>query len=212
MSINCCGAERLFNLRAAKKELRKYKKSGAGKPTQALIDAIRSSVEDGKSLLDIGGGIGAIQWAFLKNGGAKTTDLDYSNGYLAVAEGYANENNWGDQTSFIQGDFLDESDVIEAHDFVTLDKVICCYPDYENLLDKALSKTRDTIGIVYPLGGWVAKMVAFFAKMYLKMSGNSFRPYIHPVASIRQLVLNNGFESVYSSVSFPWHVEVYRRI
>ena len=212
MSCNCCGAERLFNLKAAKKELKKYKKSGAGKPTQALINAIGSSELKDKSLLDIGGGIGAIQWNFLKNGGAKTTDMDYSDGYLEVAREYASENEWGDQTTFEQGDFLEDGDTIEKHDFVTLDKVVCCYPDYKGLLTMALSKTNHTIGMVYPLGGVIPKIVAFFAKIYLKLSGNSFQPYIHPVASIRQTVLDDGFESVHSSVSFPWHVEVYRRV
>jgi len=212
MSCNCCGAERLFNLKAAKKELKKYKKSGAGKPTQALIEAMDTSELKDKSLLDIGGGIGAIQWAFLKGGGAKTTDIDYSDGYLQVAKEYAQENEWNNQTAFQQGDFLAEGDAIERHDFVTLDKVVCCYPDYKGLLAKALSKTNHTIGMVYPLGGSIAKLVAFFAKVFLKLSGNSFRPYIHPVASIRQTVLDDGFENVHSSVSFPWHVEVYRRV
>ena len=212
MSNNCCGAERLFNLKAAKKELKKYKKSGAGKPTQALIDAISSSEMKDKSLLDVGGGIGAIQWAFIKNGGAKTTDMDYSDGYLDVAKEYAIENNWTEQTAFQQGDFLEDGDAIEKHDFVTLDKVVCCYPDYKGLLTKALNKTNHTIGMVYPLGGVVAKMVVFFAKIGLKLMGNPFHPYIHPVAFIRQTVLDQGFESVHSSVSFPWHVEVYRRI
>ncbi|MCP4461155.1 MAG: class I SAM-dependent methyltransferase [Cytophagales bacterium] len=212
MSCNCCGAERLFNLKAAKKELKKYRKSGAGKPTQALIDSLNASESKGQTLLDIGGGIGAIQWDFLQNGGKQTTDMDYSDGYLEVAKSYAKENGWSDQTVFRQGDFLEEEDSIENHDYVTLDKVICCYPDYHGLLTKALNKTNHTIGMVYPMGGSIAKFVAFFVILFLKLSGNSFRPYIHPVSSIRQTVLDEGFKSVHSSVSFPWHVEVYRRI
>jgi len=211
MSNNCCGAERLFNLKMAKKELKKYKKSGAGKSTRALNAAISATEFKDKTLLDIGGGIGAIQWHFLAHGGAKTTDMDYSDGYLEVAREYAIENDWDDQTTFCQGDFMEASGGIEKHDFVTLDKVVCCYPDYEGLLSKALSKTNHTIGLVYPLGGVVSRIVVFFAKWFLRLIGNPFHPYIHPVASVRQVVLDDGFETVHSSVSFPWHVEVYRR-
>ncbi len=212
MSNNCCGADKLFNLKAAKKELRKYKKTGTGKPTRTLIKAIGSANLEGKSLLDIGGGIGAIQWDFLKNGGARTTDLDYSDGYLEVAKTYAEENDWSDQSKFIQGDFLENGDTIESHDFVTMDKVVCCYPDYQGLLIKALNKCNHTVGLVYPIDGFVARMIMFAGRMYLRLTGNSFRPYIHPVASIRQLARDQGFESVHSSISFPWHVEVYRRV
>jgi len=212
MSNNCCGAERLFNLKAAKKELRKYKKSGPGKPTRALIEAMGTTELKDQTLLDIGGGIGAIQWDFFKKGGAKTTHLEYSEGYLEVAEEYARENSWEGQIAFIQGDFLEVANTVEKHDFVTLDKVICCYPDYKGLLSSALNKCNHTIGMVYPLGGSIANIIVFFAKLFLKLSGNQFHPYIHPVASIRRLVFDEGFESVHSSVTFPWHVEVYRRV
>src|SRR5210317_2078811 len=94
---HCCGADRLFDLKGAKKELKKYKKKGPGKSSKRIISFIFANDTLGKSLLDIGGGIGALQWAFFKQGGIKTFDVDASLGYLNVAESYAIENGYMDK-------------------------------------------------------------------------------------------------------------------
>jgi hypothetical protein len=63
--MTCCGhcrdAGDFFNDKTARKELRRYKRRGPDKPTRLLIKSIRNEGADNKSLLDIGGGIGAIQ-------------------------------------------------------------------------------------------------------------------------------------------------------
>ena len=83
---HCCGADQLFNLKGAEKELKKYRKKGPGKVTTKLIELLTGHDDlAGKTLLDIGGGIGAIQWGFLENGGKYTIDVDASNGYQHVA-------------------------------------------------------------------------------------------------------------------------------
>lgn len=211
MSHNCCGAEKIFDLKTAQKELRKYLKSGPNKATKKLIDSIGKDIPVGKSLLDIGGGIGALQWYFLSNGATSTTDIDYSTGYIEVAKSHAAEQGWASQVNYHEGDFLELANSIEAHDFVTLDKVVCCYPDYQGLLKQALSKSKEGIALVYPLGGTIAKIISYLGRIYLRLTGNTFRPYIHPVKEIRHLIASRGFEIVSSQVSFPWHVEVYKK-
>jgi len=81
----------LFDQKGAEKELKKYKKKGAGKATRKLIKEMLNFELERKSLLDIGGGVGAIQWAFLKYKGNRTIDIDASQGYLKVATEYATE-------------------------------------------------------------------------------------------------------------------------
>jgi magnesium-protoporphyrin O-methyltransferase len=212
MSSNCCGAEKVFDAKTAKKELRKYVKSGPGKATKRLLSLIGTSQLKDKSLLDIGGGIGAIQWHFLTHGGGHTSDVDYSPAYLETAKSFAIEKGWQEKVAFIEGDFLDKSDQLEPHDFVTLDKVVCCYPDYSGLLEKALNKTENSIGLVYPRDGLIAEIVAFFGRVFLKLSGNDFRPYIHKVSDIRGFIESKGFQRERYASSFPWHVELYRKI
>ena len=60
-NCQCIGIERFFDVKQAKKDLKKYRKNGAQKATKTLINAISSHNINSFSLLDIGGGIGAIQ-------------------------------------------------------------------------------------------------------------------------------------------------------
>lgn len=209
---HCCGADRLFDLKGAKKELKKYKKKGPGKSSKRLISFIFANDTLGKSLLDIGGGIGALQWAFFKQGGIKTFDVDASLGYLNVAESYAIENGYMDKAQFILGDFVDKSPEISDCDFVTLDKVVCCYPDYKALLEKAMQKCNGTIGLTYPLSGFIPKLIAQFNKLYFMIKKNPFRTYIHSPKEIEHFIEGHGFKIINKSISFPWHVQIYRRL
>ena len=209
---HCCGAEKLFDLKGARKELKKYRKKGAGKATRALIRQTFSVGIRNKSLLDIGGGIGAIQWAFLEGEGQTTTDVDASLGYLEVAQSYAEENKYDEKTHFVHGDFVDRHQDVTIADFVTLDKVLCCYPDYKALLKYAAEKCDDTIGVVYPLGGPILQIFALLNKVYFYLKKNPFRTYVHSPREVEQFICNQGFELVEKSIRFPWHVQSYRRV
>ena len=57
----CRGIEQFFDQKEASRELKGYREKGPAKSTQMLIDAIEADGIEDKTLLDIGGGVGAIQ-------------------------------------------------------------------------------------------------------------------------------------------------------
>ena len=207
---HCCGADKLFNLKSAQKELRSYKKKGPRKSTKKLLSLLSGYEQTGKSLLDIGGGIGAIQWEFVKKGGIKTTDVDSSSSYIFVASAYAKQIDHH-LASFELSDFNDVHEKINRHDFVSLDKVICCYPDYEKLLGNALNKTGTALAMTMPLGGWIPNLMKQFTNIYLFLKKNPFRTYIHSPKKVHSYIESNGFRLSEKSLSFPWLVKVYER-
>jgi len=208
---HCCGADLFFDNKAAKKQMRTYLKKGSKGVTKKLIKAIQSKENKNKSLLDIGGGVGAVQWYFLQKPDTTTTDIDASSSYLKLAQEYAQKNNWEKRAKFIQSDFIDYANQLKIHDIVTMDKVVCCYPDYHKLLTLALSKSKHTFALSYPMGGYIAKFIAEIENFYLNLKKNPFRPYIHSPKAIRELITSQGFVNVYRSTKFPWHIEVYER-
>jgi hypothetical protein len=210
---HCCGADQLFDLKGAEKELKKYKKKGPGSVTKRLIDYLSDNNKlEGKSLLDIGGGIGSIQWDFLKRGGSKTIDVDASNGYQQVAKALADEQDYSEKATFVPGDFVDKSAEIPKVDFVTMDKVLCCYPDYQSLLEAALNKCNESIIISFPLGGPIAGLYVGIENFYFKLRNIAFSTFIHPPKQIESFITDHGFEITQKSISFPWHIQAYRRI
>ena len=209
---HCLDANNFFDAKTARKELKKYLRKGVANPTKKLIDMIKEKDIRGNSLLDIGGGIGAIQFELYKEGISKSTDVDASDAYLDVVKAQAHERKVINKMKFIKGDFVDVADQVEMHDIVTLDKVICCYPNVRELLTASLNKCNKYYGVIYPLDGIIANALTFFARIYFKIIKSTFRPYIHLHREVNQQIIEHGFIKSHESLSFPWKVYVYERV
>ncbi len=208
---HCCGADLLFDAKRAKKEYKVYLKKGPQRVTKKLIQQLEK-VELKESLLDVGGGIGTIQWWFLNKGGKHTVGVDASSGYLALAKDHAIKNNLQERSRFIMGDFTTLAEELPAVDHVALDKVICCYPDFESIINLACSKTSQTISLSYPMDGLIADIFRGLGVVFMKLIQNPFKPYVHRVASVRALFIENGFIRIENTLSFPWYIETYRKV
>jgi Methyltransferase domain len=207
---HCCGADLFFDKKTAKKQYKSYIKKGPSRVTKKLIGQLEK-IKTGESLVDIGGGIGAIQWWFLNHGGKHTFGIDASSGYTALAQEHAAKNNFKESANFIMGDFTDKAEELTKADHVTLDKVICCYPDFETILNLACKKSTSTVSLSYPMDGFITDIFRGLGVLYMKLTGSSFKPYIHRVASVRALFVENGFEIKDKELSFPWHIETYTK-
>ena len=100
IKTHCCGADLLFDEKTAKKQYKNYLKKGPSKVTKRLIEQL-SSQNTGKTLLDVGGGIGALQWWFLNNNGDSTIGVDASSGYIKLAKEHAAKSGFKDKTIII---------------------------------------------------------------------------------------------------------------
>jgi magnesium-protoporphyrin O-methyltransferase len=208
---HCCGADLFFNKKTAAKEYRRYLKKGPARATAKIIQQLQQQDIARKSLIDVGGGIGALQWWFLEQGGRQTTDIDASSGYLSQAQSHASEKGWHDKTRFVEGDCTDVYDNLEAADFITLDKVVCCYPDYKEILSATCEKAKEYVSLSYPMDGIIARIIRNLGALFFMLKRNPFRPYVHPVTEIRDTFSNHGFTLVARDMVFPWHVETYAR-
>lgn len=208
---HCCDANKFFDQKLAKKELKKYLKKGPRGATKRIVNFLDKLEINDKSLLDIGGGIGVLQWQFLKKGGAKTIDVDAASGYMETARKYAKTKGWEQKASFIEGDFNDIAAELAQCDIVTLDKVVCCYPDYQLILDNASEKAKDYIILSYPLSNWMSRVVNAVGRLYFYFKKSAFKTYIHPSAKIQGLLSSKGFIIEHRSIKFPWQIQVYRR-
>src|SRR5436190_242530 len=139
--MDCCGdtaSDREFDAVVARRELARFRRRGPKPWTKQLVDAIGSAaVPAGSTLLDIGGGVGAIHHRLLERGFAQATHLDASEAFLAVAAGEATRLGHSGRVVFRHGDFHALAKDLPRADVVTLDRVVCCDPDYEGMLREA---------------------------------------------------------------------------
>jgi len=212
--MDCCqcqGIEELFNRKEAARKLREYRRAGPARSTQLLLDALMREPVAGQTLLDIGGGVGAIQHALLKAGAAHATDVEASSAYLATAREEAARQGNAERITYHHGNFVDLADTLPAADIVTLDRVICCYHDMPALVERSSAKAARLYGLVYPRDIWWVRagIRAENALMWLQRS--SFRAFVHSSAAVDAIVRRNGLQQRFARNAGQWQVVVYER-
>src|SRR5690606_33180807 len=92
----------------------------------------------------------------MRSGAARGTHADASPAYLAASRAEAERRGHAERIRYVAGDFLDVHEELPEADIVTLDRVVCCYPDMPGLIDASAAHARTALGVVYPLdAGWV---------------------------------------------------------
>ena len=211
MNCQCEGIEEFFDPKEAEANLRSYHKKGPDRTTQLLIDAIHSEGVDGKTLLDIGGGIGAIQHELLKVGAASAVSVDGSSAYLQVAQKEAERQGFADRVTYHHGNFVDLTWSLENADVVTLDRVICCFDDMESLVTLSAQRAGQLYGVVYPRKSLGARLMVRIANLWMKVKGNPFRAFVHDPAAIRSIIEGSGLKQRFVATTLIWRVELYAR-
>ncbi len=210
-NCQCQGIELEFDRETAAKELEKRRKDGPIKKTRMLIDALIAEGISEMTLLDIGGGVGAIQHELLKAGVSGCLSVEASSAFLEAAKEEANRLGHSDSIKHLHGDFVELAKDIPQSDIVTLDRVICCYDDVEGLVDESSMKARRFYGLVYPRDTLLSKTIIALENLVSKIKRSPFRAYVHPTETVDGIVRGNGFEKRFFREDGVWQIVVYER-
>ena len=208
---HCQDAGDFFTDRRARKELKKYRKKGPDKSTRLLLQGLASHDVSGDSVLDIGGGVGILQHELVELGAAEVHSADASQAYLDASRAEAERRGYADRASYTFGDFVDVAEEIPDVDIVTLDRVVCCYPDMPALVSASASKARSVYGLVFPRERWPVRLVIAWINLFNVLKRTAFRVFIHPHDEIDRKIRSFGFERRYSAKTFVWQVAIYAR-
>ncbi len=212
--MNCChcrGVEAFFDKKTADKELKRYRKKGPAKTTRILIAALEAEGIEGMTLLDIGGGVGAVQQELLRAGVSSATNVEASTAYVEVSQEEAELRGYADRVSYQHGDFIDVAPTVADADIVTLDRVICCYPDAQALVGLSAARARQLYGVVYPQYGWFNKVFVASVNLVFRLRGCAMRSFVHRPDVVDAIVRSQGLQRCFCRKSFPWQIVVYRR-
>lgn len=207
----CCGFEAQFNRRVAAADLRKYRKNGPMRTAQMLIDALKAEGVEGLTLLDIGGGVGAVQHEMLKAGVQQATAVDASAAYLDAAAEEAARQGHANHIHPHYGDFVEVAAEVEPADAVTLDRVICCYADMQALVALSAERARRLYGVVYPRRTWWTRVVFTLLNTLHRLRRNPFRAFLHPPDAVDALIREKGLTRRFYAQTWIWQVVVYGR-
>ncbi len=194
--MKCCqgpsGYAEFFSEEQARREMQRYRSKGLSKASRWVVDAVRERGIEGRSVLEPGGGIGAVEIELLKAGAARSTVVELSPGYEEAATELAREAGVAERMERRVGDFA--ANGTEPVDVVVLHRVVCCYPDYERLLGAAAENARQTVVFTYPPRNVVSRALLGVVNLWLRLRGSSFRTFAHPPDRMVDVVRRAGFE------------------
>lgn len=202
----------MFDEASVRRELNDYRHRGAQGETRRLVDAIAAEGVDGAALLDIGAGVGVIGHELMARGARRLTAVDLSRNYLAAAEEEARDRGYADRAEFRFGNFVALAPQLDDADVVTLDRVLCCYPDWRALVDASAARARRTYGLVYPVNRPWWHVFAAVGNLVQRLKGDDFRIHVHPPRAVDARIRSAGFERRHRHVGLLWQTVVYRRV
>jgi len=210
----CCTFEESvddqFTSKKARQELEAYRRKGAGPTTRLLIEGLSQAGMVEGTLLDVGAGVGALTFELLDRGIRRAVIIEASAGYAAAASDEAARRGRTTNVELKRGDFVEIARTLPVASVVTLDRVVCCYPLYEQLLDEAVRLAERGLAFSYPRDRWFIR-AGMRLENALRRHRNSFRTFVHPETRMRELITRAGFDLVSQRQTFVWSVDVFVR-
>ena len=177
----------------------------------SMVEYLVARGVEGADLLEVGGGVGAIQLELLKAGVAKSVNVELSSGYEEAAQRLAEEEELKDRITRRLGDFVEDQHEFEPADIVVMNRVVCCYPWMERMMEAAVSKTGKYLALTFPREKWWVKLGLALANRFMALRKCDFRAFVHPVADIESLATDAGFVVRHTDNNLIWQALVLER-
>jgi hypothetical protein len=211
---DCCDPtpyRRFFNRKEAERNIRAYRRKGLDPMASSMIDYLKSRGVEGADVLEVGGGVGAIQVELLKAGARESLNIELSAGYEEAAQRLAQEEGIEDRVTRRLGDFVALQHEFDQADIVVMNRVVCCYPWMERLMGAAVGKTSGYLAMVFPRERWWVKTGLGMGNTFTALRKCDFRAYVHPVAEIESVATRAGLVVRHSDKNLIWQALVLER-
>jgi hypothetical protein len=203
----CCpdrGYGELFGDRFARRTARRYRRKGLDGEQERIV----AFLGGGESVLEIGGGVGAIALD-LGRRGARATVVEVVPAYEPHARELALET--GVDLDFRIADLVATPDAVERADAVALNKVVCCTPDGVGLVGVAAGLARRRLALSFPRESRPARLFARAQNLVFGLLRRRFRIYLHPRGELVAAAEGAGLRLASEHVGLVWRVIGFER-
>lgn len=201
----------MFSERGARAQASSYRRNGLDAGSRRIVELVKEHGVEGRSLLEIGGGIGAIQIELLKAGLARAVSVELTPSYEASAAELLREAGLEDRVERHVMDFVEAANSIGAADIVVMNRVICCYPDLPGLAGAAADHTGDLLVMVFPKDRWWTRALVSMANLGIWLSRREFRLFVHPRAQILATGERHGLKLSFDTPGVFWEIAAMQR-
>ena len=117
----------------------------------------------------------------------------------------------GDRVRYVHGNFLEIAPEIETAGVVTLERVICCFPDMPGLVGRSAERAGKLYGLVYPRDTWWMRLAARVENLVARLRRPAFNFYVHRTAAVEDEVRRAGLERRFTRNVGFWQVAIFAR-
>lgn len=211
---NCCspkGYQWIFSERRARAEAKRYRRKGLDATSRRIVDFLKTDGVEGKTVLEVGGGIGAIQIELLKAGASRAVSVELTPTYEKVAVDLLREAGLEDRVERTVIDFAEGAGQVSGADVVILNRVICCYPDMPRLAGAAADHARQLLVMSFPRRTWWLRFGLRIGNALLSLARREFHIFLHPPKEIVAASRQHGLQPVLAQEGVMWIVAAMRR-
>ena len=206
---SCCQPDdydKVFDEKFARSKAREYARNGLTRDAQRIVAFARAKLPPGYSVLEVGGGVGALQLELLKSGAARALNVELATRYETVASELIKERDLGDRVERRLGDFVREAATIPEADIVVLDRVVCCYPHVDAHVGAAAEHARRFLFLIFPVDRWWIRAALALERVWFAIRGNSFRAYGHATSAVLSAAQHHGMRPVDRHRGIVWQL------
>ncbi len=214
MACSCGGngCDGFFSERFARRAMRRYLRQGLGGDELLIADWATESGLAGATVLEVGGGVGALQAELLRRGAATGVVVDVVPAFEPYARELAGEAGLDDRTTWVLADLAEEPEAVGEADIVALRRVVCCSPYGPALLGASARITRRTLLASYPRRRWAIRAIARLQNVAFAALRKEFRVYIHDPATLDASAGEAGFSRTRTHRGLVWETAAYTRV
>jgi 2-polyprenyl-3-methyl-5-hydroxy-6-metoxy-1,4-benzoquinol methylase len=210
----CCqpgDLDAIFSPGRAEREARRYQKRGVVGESRRIVGLLSRRGIRGRTVLEVGGGLGVVGLELLRAGAAHATTIDLSRSYELPARRLIDAAGVADQVDRLVGDFVTEAQRVGAADIVTLQQVVCCYPDPDALVSAAAGHAREALIITMPAEWPWARVAALLINAWPRIVGSRFRFYVHPTRTVVAAAEREGLTLAQRDKGAFWQTLIFER-
>jgi hypothetical protein len=205
--LSCCsspGCDQFFSERVARRDARRYRRKGLDANARRVVDFLRERGLEGRTVLEVGGGVGAIQLELLKSGAARSVNVELSPAYEGPADELLRDSGLHGRVERRIFDFAGQGGQLGAVDYVVMHKVVCCYPDYRALVEPAAQRAREALLLTFPSDRWWVRLGAATVNLLERLRRHAFRTYVHDPARVLAVAEEAGLRAEREEVGPVW--------
>ena len=180
-------------------------------PLSKSLTSSGSRASKAKTLLEVEGGIGAIEIELLRAGMGRAVNVELTPTYESAASELILEAGLGDRVERRVMDFTEADTSVEAADVVVMNRVICCYSDMPKLASAAAVRAKGMLVMSFPNYRLWTRLGLTIVNLVFRVIRMQFRVFLHPPVRILAAVEHRGFKTRLNQPGLIWQIVALER-